>query len=66
MSEVEQHHPYTFELVPSKREAGGYHWAIRKNGKLVQRSDSPLPTEAKARGQALAMIGRLRVGQGSW
>lgn len=66
MSEAEQRDPFTFELVPSKREAGGYHWAIRKHGKLVQRSDSPLPTEAKARIQALAMIDRLRVGQVNW
>lgn len=66
MTEAEQRQPFTFELVPSQREAGGYHWAIRKHGKLVQRSDSPLLTEAKARTQALAMIDRLRVGQLNW
>jgi hypothetical protein len=66
MSEAEQRQPYTFELLASKREAGGYHWAIRKHGKLVQRSDSPLSTEDKARIQALAMIDRLRVGQVNW
>ena len=66
MSETEQLQPFTFELVPSKREAGGYHWAIRKHGKLVQRSDTPLATEVKARVQALAMIERLRVGQVNW
>lgn len=59
---AEQPQPFTFELVPSKREAGGYHWAIRKHSKLVQRSDSPLSTESKARTQALAMIERLRIG----
>lgn len=66
MSEVEQPHTFTYDLVPSKREAGGYHWAIRKHGKLVQRSDTPLPNEAQARTQALAMIDRLRVGQVNW
>lgn len=66
MSEAQQPQPFTFELVPSQREAGGYHWAIRKHGKLVQRSDTPLSTEAKARIQAEAMIERLRVGQVNW
>ena len=66
MKEADPLHPFTFELVPSNRAAGGYHWAIRKHGKLVQRSDNPLSTEAKARAQALAMIERLRVGQVNW
>jgi hypothetical protein len=66
MSEVEQLHPFTYELVPSKSAAGGYHWAIRKHGKLVQRSDTPLPTESKAHHQVLAMIDRLRIGQVNW
>lgn len=66
MSEPNPLHPFTFELVASNRDAGGYHWAIRKHGKLVQRSDSPQSTEAKARTQALAMIERLRVGQVNW
>ncbi|WCS28859.1 hypothetical protein LOK46_32630 (plasmid) [Methylobacterium sp. NMS14P] len=66
MSEAEQRRVFTFELVPSQREAGGYHWAIRKHGKLVQRSDTPLSTEDKARAQALAMIDRLRIGQANW
>ena len=59
MSEAQQRQPFTFELVPSQRESGGYHWAIREHGKLVQRSDSPLPTEDKTRIQAQAMIERL-------
>ena len=66
MSDAQQRQPFTFELVPSQREAGGYHWAIRKHGKLVQRSDSVLPTASKARTQALTMIDRLRVGQVNW
>jgi hypothetical protein len=66
MSESQHALPFTFELVPSKRAAGGYHWAIRKHGKLVQRSDTPLATEDKARVQAQAMIERLRIGQSNW
>lgn len=66
MSGGDQHQPLTFELVPSRRPTGGYHWAIRKHGKLVQRSDTALATEAEARNQALAMIERLRVGQVNW
>ena len=66
MSGGDQRQPFTFELVPSQRQAGGYHWAIRKHGKRVQRSDTALATEAEARKQALAMIERLRVGQVNW
>ncbi len=66
MSEIHQAQPFTFELVASKRSTGGYHWAIRKHGKLIQRSDTPLATEAKARVQAQSMIDRLRVGQVNW
>lgn len=66
MSEAQQTEPWTFELVPSTRAAAGYHWAIRKHGKLVQRSDTPLSTEDKARVQAQAMIERLRIGQTNW
>lgn len=66
MSNSDPLHPYSYDVVASKRESGGYHWAIRKHGKLVQRSDSALATEAKARTQALAMIDRLRIGQVNW
>lgn len=66
MSEPKRHHPFTFKLVPSTRGAAGYHRAIRKHGRLVQRSDTPLPTKGGARNQALAMIDRLRIGQLNW
>jgi hypothetical protein len=62
-SEAQQRQPFTFEIVPSPREAGGDHWAIRKAGTLVQRSDTPRSTETGARTQAPAMIERLRSGQ---
>lgn len=66
LPEADPLHPFSFELVPSNRQAGGYHWAIREKGKVIQRSETALVTEAKARKQALAMIERLRIGQMNW
>jgi len=57
-------HPYTLEIVPPKAEGAPYQWAIRKNGKLVQRSDRSLPTEAKAYGNGMEQIEKLLSGVG--
>lgn len=57
-------YPYTFEIIPPKSEGGSYQWAIRKNGKLMQRSDRSLSSEAKAREHALAEIEKLLSGAG--
>lgn len=57
-------HPYSIEIIPPKTEGGSYQWAIRKDGKLVQRSDRSLPTEAKARENGLAQVERLLSGVG--
>ena len=54
--------PYTLEIEPPKSPGGSYQWAIRKNGKLAQRSDRSHPTEAKARENGLAQIERLLSG----
>jgi hypothetical protein len=54
--------PYTLEIEPPKRPGGSYQWAIRKNGKLAQRSDRNYPTEAKARENGLAQIEKLLSG----
>ena len=56
-------HPYTLEIEPPKASGGAYHWAIRRNGKLVQRSDRNHPTEAKARENGLAQIEKLLSGR---
>src|SRR5919107_809156 len=32
-------HPYTLTVLPCEKPLGHFHWAIRKNGKLVERSD---------------------------
>ena len=57
-------YPYTLEILPPKAEGGTYQWAIRKNGKLAQRSDRSLPTEAKARQNGEAQIEKLLAGFG--
>jgi hypothetical protein len=57
-------HPYSLEIVPPKAEGGSYQWAIRKNGKLMQRSDRSLPSEAKARENGLSQVEKLLSGAG--
>ena len=52
-------YPYVLQIVPPASEGGSYHWAIRKHGKLHQRSDRKHPTEAKARTHGEAEIERL-------
>lgn len=51
-------YPYTLEVIPSPRLAGHFDWAIRKHGKLVQRSDRSQTSEAAARKSGLAEIER--------
>jgi hypothetical protein len=43
-----RHHPYTLDVEPGKKP-DTLQWAIRKHGKLVQRSDKVFRTEADAR-----------------
>ena len=62
MTSLNPTHPYTLELAPSPKGDGSFGWAIRKNGKLVQRSDRNHPTEAKARENGLAQIEKLLSG----
>lgn len=57
-------HPYTLEILPPKAEGSSYQWAIRKSGKLVQRSDRSLESEAKARSNGMAQIEKLLSGAG--
>ena len=55
-------HPYTLEILPPKAEGDAYHWAIRKHGKLAQRSDRKHHSEAKARENGMAQIEKLLSG----
>lgn len=52
-------HPYTLEVQASERPAGTFQWAIRKHGKLVQRSDRTLRSEADAQKSGEKEIERL-------
>ena len=41
--------PYALTISPSERLAGHFDWTIRRDGKLVERSDRPHPSERSAR-----------------
>ena len=49
-------HPYAVEVLPAAKPEGAFAWAIRKSGKLVQRSDRTYASEAKAHEKALEAI----------
>ena len=57
-------YPYSLDIVPPKTQGGSYQWAIRMNGKWVQRSDRNFLSEAKAREHAMAQIDKLLSGVG--
>ncbi|KAB1077769.1 hypothetical protein [Methylobacterium soli] len=57
-------YPYSLEILPPKADGASYQWAIRKNGKLAQRSDRSLHSEAKARESGMAQIEKLLSGVG--
>ena len=41
--------PYTLEAQPCDKPAGHFRWAIRRHGKLIERSERPYPSEQSAR-----------------
>jgi hypothetical protein len=49
-------HPYSIELSPMTKPEGHFQWAIRKSGKLSERSDRPHRSEAKAHESAMAGV----------
>ncbi|ACA16038.1 conserved hypothetical protein [Methylobacterium sp. 4-46] len=51
-------HPFAIEVSPLTTPKGHFGWAIRKHGKLLERSDRPHETEAKAHARALAALER--------
>ena len=55
-------HPYSLEVIAPKAEGGSYQWAIRRHGKLIQRSDRSLPSEKKARESGLSQVEKLLSG----
>lgn len=59
-------YPYSLVIIPPKSPGGSYQWAIRKNGKMVQRSDRNFLSEAKARESAMVQIDKLLSGSGDF
>lgn len=49
MNDENPTHRYTLTILPNGRLAGHFDWAIRKHGKLAERSDRPHPSEQSAR-----------------
>lgn len=45
---LNQTHPYTLELSPSPKGDGSVGWAIRKHGKMLERSDRMYRTQQDA------------------
>jgi hypothetical protein len=58
MSDENGMYPYTLTISPSERLAGHFDWAIRRHGKLVERSDRRYPSEQSAREQGQAALER--------
>lgn len=51
-------HPYSIEVSPLAKPEGHFQWAIRRSGKLIERSDRPYRSEAKAHESAMEAIAR--------
>jgi hypothetical protein len=51
-------YPYTLEALPCDKPAGHFRWAIRKHGKLVERSERPYPSEQSAREKGQSALER--------
>ena len=49
-------HPYSIEILELATPRGQYGWALRRSGKLIQRSDRPHASEQKAWASALAAV----------
>ena len=61
MSDDNETYPYTLTISPSERTAGRFDWAIRRRGKLVERSDRLYSSEQSAREQGQAALGFCQV-----
>ena len=51
-------YPYELEVQPSVRTPGAFDWAIRRHGKLIQRSDRVQRSEDAARKDGLKAVER--------
>lgn len=51
-------HPYSVTVEPLAKPAGHFGWALRKNGKLAERSDRAFTSEDKAFSNAMNALER--------
>ena len=51
-------YPYELEVQGSTRTPGAFDWAIRRNGKLIQRSDRVQRSEEAARKDGMKAVER--------
>ena len=51
-------HPYSIEVEPLTKPEGHFGWALRRSGKLIERSDRAYRSEEKAREAALEAADR--------
>jgi hypothetical protein len=51
-------YPYTLTIAPSERTAGHFDWAIRRHGKLIERSDRLYSSERSAQESGRAALER--------
>jgi hypothetical protein len=59
MSDDNTTYPYTLTVTSSEKRAGHFEWAIRKHGKLVQRSDRLHHSEQSAQVSGQEALERL-------
>jgi hypothetical protein len=58
MSDDDATYPYTLTISPCEKPAGHFQWAIRKHGKLIERSDRAHPSERSAQERGHAALER--------
>jgi hypothetical protein len=58
MNDENNLYPFAIEVAPLASPKGKFGWAIRKHGKLLERSDRPHDTEEKAYASAQAAVER--------
>lgn len=51
---------YTLEVLPPRPGSKSFQWAIRRDGRMYQRSDRVLETEQKARRQGEIVLNTLK------
>jgi hypothetical protein len=63
MSSENPTHPYSLEVTPSPKGDGSFGWAIRMNGKMLERSDRLFRSEQDALKNGREAVERLLEGE---